>query len=195
MFSVVFRPRLKPDEMGLIMLAASVSVSAALAQTDASLFVQIKWPNDVLLNGKKCCGMLMESSMPAGATGREHCAILGIGVNVNQDEFPPEFAHRTTSLALETGRLFDRLPLLASILNRLDEQYDRVLADDGASVRAAYVSRLHGLNRLTEVYTMDGASAARGRILGVSPVGALLLETEEGVQSLSSGEITFRPGS
>lgn len=191
MFSVILRPTLPLDRFGLVMLAACSSVAEAVATVDASLPVSIKWPNDVLIRDRKCCGLLMETSGPSAPVVGRTTAVVGIGINVNQDEFPDNFALPATSLALECGRLIDRPALLASILNGFEPAYEKLATDGGASVRETYLRRLESLGAYVRVYSVKQGDAIEGRVAGISPIGALLLETDEGLRTLTSGEVTF----
>lgn len=195
MFSLLLKPPISLDRFGLIMLAACTSVAESVASVDASLPVSIKWPNDILIRGRKCCGLLMETSGSAGISSGKANAIVGVGLNVNQDEFPDTFPQPATSVALETGRLVERTALLASILNLFEPAYDGLEADEGSAVRDAYLRRLETVGEFVRVYAARRGDVIEGRVVGVSDVGALLLETEGGVRTLTSGEITFHPDS
>jgi BirA family biotin operon repressor/biotin-[acetyl-CoA-carboxylase] ligase len=115
--SIVLRPRLEPARLSGLSLAAGVAVAGALTRT-AGLTARLKWPNDVLVDGRKIAGILPEAS-----TGRVR---LGIGFNVNQTEaeLPEETVKPTTSLQVETGKDWDRGVLLAAILLELETRYD-----------------------------------------------------------------------
>ncbi|HEX7072204.1 MAG TPA: biotin--[acetyl-CoA-carboxylase] ligase [Rhodothermales bacterium] len=192
MFSIVLRPTLRPEDMGLIMLAAAVAVSHALERAAENHSVRIKWPNDVLLNGRKCCGMLMESTSSGAGADRPRAAVVGIGVNVNQASFPDGFAYEPTSLALETGQLYHRTPILGAILNGFERNYDGLARDGGASLRDAYRARMKGIGDEVTVYPATAGTAIRGVIRGIADNGALMIETLQGMQALSSGDVTFR---
>lgn len=194
MFTLILRPALRPDQLGLIMLATSVAVAESLTDILPGADVHIKWPNDVLVNGRKCCGMLMESSTVGARSERAEAAVIGVGLNVNQDGFPGSFGHRATSVALEAGRLIDRTPLLASVLNRFEQHYDELVADDGKSLRQRYERMLQSLGERVEVFAAGTAEPTTGVVRGISETGALLLETESGLRSVVSGEVSFRRG-
>ncbi|MFQ5571689.1 MAG: biotin--[acetyl-CoA-carboxylase] ligase, partial [Rhodothermales bacterium] len=112
-FSVILRPSLPPARLSLITLGAGVAVAEAVEALTAPLSTTIKWPNDVLLEGTKCCGMLLESTLDETGTAT---VILGIGLNVNQSAFPETLESKATSLLLQTGRHTPRPPLLADLL-------------------------------------------------------------------------------
>ena len=194
--SLVLRPRLAPERLGLVTLAAGVAVAEAVRAFAAPLVPAIKWPNDVLLNGRKCCGMLLESSVAGHARDRPAAVILGIGLNVNQNAFPDSLtadaAHLPTSLLMETGRLVPRIALLAELLRVLEGRYQSLFEDGGRAVQRAYVERLTGLG---ETVTLRFAGTERhieGRIDGVSATGALRLQTADGLRTLHAGEVTSR---
>ena len=130
MFSVVLRPALEADRLGLVTVAASVAVAEAIDPFVAPHRAALKWPNDVLLEGRKTCGMLLESSI----SGRQEAevVVLGVGLNVNQVTFPDALADTATSLRLVAGRAVPRAPLFARLLRRLEIRVDAVQSDDGA---------------------------------------------------------------
>jgi BirA family biotin operon repressor/biotin-[acetyl-CoA-carboxylase] ligase len=186
LFSVVLRPALPPHRLGLVTLAGGVAVAEAVAEWTAPVEPRIKWPNDVLLDSRKCCGMLLESSL-----GPNPFVVLGIGLNVNQTEFPPPLAERATSLRLETGRFIPRAALLGRILARLEYWTGRLATDD-ASVREAFVARMVGRGERATVRLSADDTPVDGVIEGVDAAGALRFRTGDGVRTLHAGEVTFR---
>lgn len=194
MCSVVLRPRLPAERLSLVTLAASVAVADAVAAVTAPLMPAIKWPNDVLLNGRKCCGMLLESSI-GHPTALPRPVILGIGLNVNQDSFPSDVAAGAacppTSLLLETGRAVPRAALLARLLAALEAQYASLLEDDGTAVRAAYEARLAALGTAVTLRRLGTGARVTGTVRGVTPTGALRLDTARGPRTFVAGEVTF----
>ncbi|HET6566737.1 MAG TPA: biotin--[acetyl-CoA-carboxylase] ligase [Rhodothermales bacterium] len=188
-FSVILRPPLAPDHLGLITVAAAVAVADTVEGFAAPARVEIKWPNDILLNGRKCCGMLLESnlSMPSDS-GRP--VILGIGLNVNQDTFPDELSERATSLLLETGRMVDRPALFAALLLALETRY-RLLCTGGAEpVRAAFTARLAHHEQRVTYRLSESTGRIQGTVTGIDDTGALLLRTRDGLRAFHAGEIT-----
>ena len=186
MFSVVLRPSLPPPRLSLITLAASVAIAEAVDACAAPLTSSIKWPNDVLLEGYKCCGMLLESTL----TGTDRAmVVLGIGLNVNQPDFPPALEDRATSLLLQTGRPVPRAPLLADLLGRLERYYEMLDAADGTAIRQAYETRLHGLGHPTALRLAGQEHPITGLLLGIADTGALRLHTDDGPRTFHAGEI------
>lgn len=117
--SVVLRPEMPPAETLAISLAAGLAVRSAVQEV-TNFVPDLRWPNDMLLAGKKFCGILIE--MNAEPT-RVRYLVLGIGLNVNQSSFPPELKNEATSLRLEAGRTWSRVELAAALLKSLHREY------------------------------------------------------------------------
>ena len=122
--SVVLRPLLPPSEALIISLAAGLALHVAIQAIDPKLSPDLKWPNDLLLDGKKLSGILTE--MNAEATRVRHI-VIGIGINVNQASFPPELRDQATSLRLSTATEWSRVELTATLLKSLDREYRNLL--------------------------------------------------------------------
>ncbi len=189
LFSIVLRPSLRPDRVGLIPLAAGLAVADGIAQ-ETGLSPILKWPNDVLLSGRKVCGVLMEGHIQA-KNGLGNLLVLGIGLNVNQVDFDPEVANVATSVALESGRILPRTQLLTDLLFRLEHHYYSLSEDDGASVRAQFEERMAGISKQASVAFAHSGVSATGVIQGVADNGALRLFTSDGEKHLHAGEITL----
>lgn len=183
-FSLVLRPRLPSPRLGLLPLAAALGVADALAPVVTPLVPAIKWPNDVLLEGHKCCGLLVETSFAAGAP---EWVVLGLGLNVNQAHFPEGL--EATSVLLTTGRSTPRGPLLASLLLHLERHYEALHTPEGAdAVRTGYTARLHA--RGERVRLQRGTQRLEGFLEGIAPDGALCLRTPGGLLTLHAGEVS-----
>ena len=183
--SLVLRPALAPEKLGLVGLAAALGVAEALdARTPG---VALKWPNDVLIGGKKAAGVLAETRWTACGGGHRPTVLLGIGVNVNRACFPDELTERATSLALQTGRDHDRAAVLADLLLALE----RVLSlDDRALVREAE-ARLSSLGREISVgFPGTNRPSVAGTVLGLDATGAMRLATSTGETRVLAGETT-----
>ena len=189
LLSVVLRPTLPPDRFGRIMMAASVAVAATVDEAVPGR-AQIKWPNDILLRGRKCCGMLLESSH-TGAASDPAVAILGIGLNVNQTSFPPEVADTAISLQLAAQRPISRAAVGAALLAQLERRYDAI-ATNVESVRSAYLDRLVQLGQTVSFRAPDTGRRLRGTARGITTSGALQLETPSGSHTLHAGDVTSR---
>ncbi|MEM6325563.1 MAG: biotin--[acetyl-CoA-carboxylase] ligase [Bacteroidota bacterium] len=183
--SLVLRPALPTEKLGLVGLAAALGVAQAL---DARVpGVTLKWPNDVLLGGRKVAGILAETRWAACGGGHRPTVLLGVGVNVNRETFPPEIAGRATSLVLETGATHDRAALLADLLLALESALS--LSDD-ALVREAE-ARLGALGHRIEIgFPGTKRTPLTGTVLGLGADGSLRLGTEAGDARVLAGEAT-----
>src|SRR5581483_5026330 len=123
------RPALPPSEVLVLALATGLAVRNAVRELDSRLDPDLKWPNDVLIRGKKFCGILTE--MSAEATRVRHI-VVGIGINVNQTRFPEELQSVATSLQVTTGSEWSRMDLCAALLKSLDREYRALLSSPGA---------------------------------------------------------------
>ncbi len=187
LFSVVLRPRLAADRLGLITVAASVAVAETIDHFVAPHRSSIKWPNDVLLEGRKTCGMLLETSMAGAQT---EAVVLGVGLNVNQTHFPDSLEDTATSLRLTTGRPVPRPPLLARLLQALEDRYDTVQSGGADVVRSTFHERLTRLHAPTTLRFTGSDQTITGTVQGITDAGALRLETEQGMQTVHAGEVT-----
>src|SRR4029077_19769189 len=127
--SVILRPVLPPSEVVILSLAAALAVQSAVQASDSKLESGLKWPNDLLINGKKFCGILTE--MNAEAT-RVRYIVIGIGFNVNHARFPDDLAQSAPSLRLASGTEWSRVDLCAALLKSLDREYRDLLQKPGA---------------------------------------------------------------
>ncbi len=182
LFSIVLRPRLELSHLGLITLSASVAVVDALQQTDAALPVAVKWPNDIMLAGRKCCGMLLESSL---GTGDATVVVLGIGLNVNQRIFPPALEPHATSMLLEMGRPVPRAPLMARMLASLERRL-ATMHQRPAGICSDYMRHMQSLGLTVHV---KGPPPVTGTALGVATTGALRLRTPAGERLIHAGDL------
>lgn len=168
--SVLLRPHVPPSRLPQLSLMAAVA-SAEAIRDFSGLGAGIRWPNDLMVGERKVAGILSESASVRG--GIDYAAV-GIGVNVNQTDFPGEITHRATSLALELGAPLDREGLLEALLLALDRWY-RVFVDDGfLPVRDAWRRLSVTLGR--KVSTPDKAGIA----LDMDGDGALVVLTGSG---------------
>lgn len=188
MFSVVLRPNLDADRLGLITVAAGVAVAEAVDSFVAPHRAALKWPNDVLLERRKTCGMLLESSL-SGPQAAD-VVVLGVGLNVNQTDFPEALASSATSLHLTTGRPVPRVPLLARLLQRLEGRYDAVQAGADDAVRAAFHERLASLHEPATFRVSGTDRTITGTVQGITETGALRLDTPDGTETIHAGEVT-----
>lgn len=190
LFSVVLRPQLAPDRLSLIPVAAGVAVAETIEAFVSPHRAAIEWPNDVLLEGRKTCGILLESSLPSPST--DSVAVLGVGLNVNQTDFPDALTDTATSLRLTTGRPVPRAALLARLLEALEHRYDAVQHDGADAVRTAFEERLACLHEQTTLRVPETDQTLSGIVEGITDTGALRLRTANGVETLHAGDVTTR---
>ena len=171
LFSVVLRPNVKVETAGLLTLFASVAVARAIEQCIAEP-VECKWPNDLLLHGKKFCGILLENSFQQSGLG---CAVVGVGVNVNQKTLPPEIAGGATSLARETGKEYDRKAVLHAVLTEMDDLYDSAGRGDFSFVVSEWTKRCLMLGKSVSVQQQE--HIIDGIALRLNHDGGLVIST------------------
>ncbi len=185
--SVVLRPALPPSEVLVLALAAGLAVRAAIAEVDARVSADLKWPNDVLLAGKKVCGILTE--MNAEAT-RVRYIVVGIGINVNQANFPQELQGEATSLRLVTGHEWSRVELTAALLKSLDREYRLLTGQSDArqSILRRFAEHSSWV-RGKQVRVEENGSRIEGTTEGLDQRGFLQVRTAQGLQTVLSGTV------
>jgi len=175
LLSILLRPAMPAAAAPVLSLVAAVAVAEAVAAA-AGVAAGIRWPNDLLVGEGKLCGILAEAATD-GAGGVEHVR-LGIGLNVNQAEFPPPIRALATSLRLVSGRAHDRERVLAEVLAALDRRYREFVAEGFAPARAEWRRRSVTLGRWIRVAggepvlveDVDGDGALLGRDAASRPV-------------------------
>lgn len=186
-FSILLRPKIQPEKAPMLTLVMAYAVAKAV-KSCTGLAAQIKWPNDLVLSGKKICGILTEMYL----TGTDiDYIVIGTGINVNVTEFSEELCMKATSLYLETGREIYRKVLLEEILSIFREQYQKFLEiQDLSFFQEEYNQILINKNR--EVMVLEPENEYRGMALGINSDGELLVETEKGIQTVFAGEVSVR---
>lgn len=185
-FSVLLRPSLPPSSATQLTIAAATAVARAL-RTETGLAPQIKWPNDILLRGKKVTGILTELG---AELDRVRYVIIGIGVDVNVTEFPPELAPVATSLAAEAGRRFVRAEIAAAILRELDADYARITAGGFGALAEEWERQCVTLGQRVRIHI--GERTVVGRAESLDNDGALLLRTEHGrIERIIGGDVVL----
>jgi BirA family biotin operon repressor/biotin-[acetyl-CoA-carboxylase] ligase len=184
--SVILRPAMPPSDALILSLAAGLAVRAAVAEIAPQLPVDLKWPNDLLLGGKKFCGILTE--MNAEATRVRHL-VVGVGINVNQVKFPAELREIATSLRIETGTEWSRVELCAALLKSLDREYRSLFEDEGA--RDAILRRFEesSLSVRGRKVTIEESDGLAGVTEGLDERGFLRIRTAEGLRTVVSGTV------
>lgn len=191
--SILLRPNLHPSQVQSLTLAASVAVVGALEQLGIE-GLGIKWPNDILINGRKVCGILTELSAEAE---RVEWVILGIGLNVNhlESDFPPELKSIATSLRLSQGSsgTLNRSRIAAGIINELEEVYNHFIEKGPAWVVAQWKKWNVTLGKRVNLITQAGSVQAD--VTGITLEGQLIVKYDDGTTGeIMSGEISLREG-
>ncbi len=185
-FSVLLRPNLSPQAATQLTVVSAVAVRRAIEQ-QTGLRAEIKWPNDILIKGKKVAGILTELS---AELDRIKYVLVGIGVDVNlaKEDFGPELTSQATSLQIELGRPVVRAELAAAILRELDKEYGRVLAGQFGAVADEWEKYCSTLGQRLVIILGNRRIAGRAEALGED--GALLLRTEHGhLERIVGGDV------
>ena len=184
--SILLRPMMKPRDAATLTLVAAVAASEAIEQA-CGLSADIKWPNDLLLSGRKCCGILSE--MQAESEEIRY-VIVGIGINVNQSAFPEELGQRATSLFIEGKRSYSRVALLCALLERLELLYDDLQRGNGAAVLQRWVDRSSFVFGKQVIVDLGGGKRVEGKTAGLSKLGNLRVKlADDRVEEVTSGDI------
>ncbi|RFU68473.1 biotin--[acetyl-CoA-carboxylase] ligase [Peribacillus saganii] len=186
--SIILRPIIPIDKAPQLTLLAAVAVVQAIEEVTDTL-PQIKWPNDILINGKKVTGILTE--MQAESDGI-HSVIIGIGINVNtkQDDFPDDLKEKATSIQIEQGKSISRAKLIQVLLLRLEKIYDLYLEKGFSPIKQLWEGYAVTIGRDIIATTLTGTIT--GRALGITEEGVLLLEDNKGeVHKIYSADISL----
>lgn len=183
--TLLLRPKLAPVQAPLLTMMAGLSAHAAV-EAVTGLAVDLKWPNDLIIRGKKAGGILTEMhAEPA----QVRFVVVGIGLNVNQERFPGELAGLATSLRQETGRTQSRMELLVRLLREFESDYNRLLREGIAGVIQRFEvvsSYAHG----KKVRVTNGVESYVGTTAGLGPEGLLQVEREDGrVVTVIAGDV------
>ena len=187
-FSLLLRPKMRPQETTQLTVAAATALRRAIA-SETKLKPEIKWPNDILIGGKKVAGILTEMS---AELDRVKHVIPGIGIDVNQDtdDFPPELRKTATSLKIEAGETISRAALATAILRELDGDYARVCAGKFSAIADEWEESCTTIGR--NVTVQIGDRKVRGRAESLDDDGSLLLRTEHGrLETIFGGDVTL----
>lgn len=183
-FSIILKPESEVIKIGLLPLLTASAVARAI-EVVTNLDVECKWPNDILINGKKTCGILIEST----STHKINRIIVGIGLNVNQELFPYEIRFTATSLKNETGKTIDRIILLVEILKQFEEMYFRFTGNDNQKFLTDWENRCKIFGKEISVSYFE--KQVRGKALRIDSDGSLILDSEGNEIKLFSGDVTM----
>ncbi len=187
-FTLILRPRFSVELAYMVTVVMGLAVAEAIREI-CGVEAGIKWPNDIVADGKKICGMLAEMSVE-----REyiHYVVMGVGINVGKQEFPEEISGTATSLWELCGDNVSRAGLVCGVMRKFESYYGSFLqAGDLSGLVERYDSLLVNLNR--EVRVLDPKGEFAGTARGVNRKGELLVETEDGrVTAVCAGEVSVR---
>ncbi len=208
--SLLLKPELEPEKASMLTIVAALSVADAITEV-TGLEAFIKWPNDIVVGGKKVCGILTE--MSADVSGIRY-VVVGIGINVNTREFPEEIKEIATSLFLEKcsaqmkqkevvhseshkqldeTELIDRELLMTTVLDKLEEYYNQFMqSGDLEFILEDYNKKLANRDKQVRIIAGGDERSQEGIARGINKEGELLVETEEGLLEVRSGEVSVR---
>ena len=185
--SLLLRPDFPPECASMLTLAAAMAVEKGISRV-TGVDGQIKWPNDVVIEGKKVCGILTEMSTEMECI---HYVVVGIGINVGTEEFPEEIRDLATSLYLSTQKKVKRAVLAAAVAEAWEFYYEQFLkSGDLRFLMEEYNERLVNRGREVKVLALDGGYM--GISQGINEKGELLVETGGMVRTVISGEVSVR---
>lgn len=187
-FSIILKPQVPPTKVGKLTLLGAAAVYLSL--DEIGINSQIKWPNDIVINGKKVCGILTEMSSELNMI---NYVIMGIGVNVNleKNHIPEDLQDKASSLKIESKDQIDRKKLLATILNKFENLYS-LFIDDGEITQAIEICRDNSAVIGKEVQVINGSTKRVGKALDINEEGQLLVEFDGKIETIFSGEISVR---
>ena len=187
-FTLILKPDFEPDKASMLTLVMAMAVAEGIREA-CGLEALIKWPNDIVVGGKKVCGMLTELSVQQEYI--QH-VVVGAGVNVGIQEFPPEIADTAACLEEECGRRVPRAQLIVHIMKAFEKYYEKFMETlDFSVLKEAYDNRLVNCGR--EVCVLDPKGEYTGISRGINSVGELLVELPDGSErTVYAGEVSVR---
>jgi BirA family transcriptional regulator, biotin operon repressor / biotin---[acetyl-CoA-carboxylase] ligase len=187
LFSVIVFPEFDIKKISLLTFAGALAVADAI-ETVTNLSSTCKWPNDVLVNSKKVCGMLLESTFEQSKIDK---IILGIGVNVNQTEFTDQLQHKATSLRTESGREINRIHLLQKILEEFEIRYEQLSAFPSDLLLNDW--KMKALLFGKKIVVLEHESGYPATALDVADDGSLLIQMEDGTKrNIRAGDVSLQ---
>lgn len=183
--SMLLRPEIGADKASMLTLVAALAVGRVLVKLCQPA---IKWPNDIVLNKKKICGILTEMSL----NGTEiDYVVIGIGINVNNKDFPEEICQTASSLFLELGKEIDREMLITEVWKQFAVYYEQFLqTEDLSRLQEEYEHIL--VNKEEKVKVLDPLGEYIGIAKGITNIGELIVDTGGELRYVSGGEVSVR---
>ena len=186
--TLMIKPDINPNNASMLTLVAALAVAKAITSVTGEKAL-IKWPNDIVINGKKVCGILTE--MNAQFDYINHI-VVGIGINVHNESFPEEISHMASSLMIEAGgKRFHRAQIIAETMSYFEQYYDTFLKTQDLSALVREYDELL-VNRNKSVRVLDPKEPFDGKAMGITPKGELIVDTWESRKLVSSGEVSVR---
>jgi BirA family biotin operon repressor/biotin-[acetyl-CoA-carboxylase] ligase len=185
--TLLLKPEINPNNASMLTLVAALATAKAISDiTEAD--ARIKWPNDIVINGRKICGILTEMSAQFDYINH---IVIGIGINVHNETFPEEISQTASSLLLECGRRFHRASLIARFLECFEKDYAVFLeTEDLEGLMKEYNALL--VNTQKQVRVLDPKEPFEGKAIGITKKGELIVDTWESRKLVSSGEVSVR---
>ena len=186
--TLMIKPDINPNNASMLTLVAALAVAKAITSVTGEEAL-IKWPNDIVVNGKKVCGILTE--MNAQFDYINHI-VVGIGINVHNESFPEEISQMASSLMIEAGgKRFHRAQIIAETMSYFEQYYDTFLKTQDLSALVREYDALM-VNRIKSVRLLDPKEPLDGKAMGITPKGELIVDTWESRKLVSSGEVSVR---
>ena len=186
--TLMIKPDINPNNASMLTLVAALAVAKAITSVTGEE-AMIKWPNDIVINGKKVCGILTE--MNAQFDYINHI-VVGIGINVHNESFPEEISQMASSLMIEAGgKRFHRAQIIAETMSYFEQYYDTFLKTQDLSALVREYDKLL-VNRNKSVRVLDPKEPFDGKAMGITPKGELIVDTWESRKLVSSGEVSVR---
>ena len=186
--TLMIKPDINPNNASMLTLVAALAVAKAITSVTGEE-AMIKWPNDIVVNGKKVCGILTE--MNAQFDYINHI-VVGIGINVHNESFSEEISQMASSLMIEAGgKRFHRAQIIAETMSYFEQYYDTFLKTQDLSALVREYDKLL-VNRNKSVRVLDPKEPFDGKAMGITPKGELIVDTWESRKLVSSGEVSVR---
>ena len=186
--TLMIKPDINPNNASMLTLVAALAVAKAITSVTGEE-AMIKWPNDIVVNSKKVCGILTE--MNAQFDYINHI-VVGIGINVHNESFPEEISQMASSLMIEAGgKRFHRAQIIAETMSYFEQYYDTFLKTQDLSALVREYDELL-VNRNKSVRVLDPKEPFDGKAMGITSKGELIVDTWESRKLVSSGEVSVR---
>lgn len=185
--SLILKPQIEPENASMLTLVSAMAAADGIEKV-TGLDCQIKWPNDIVIHGKKVCGILTEMSTQIDYI---NYIVIGIGINVQNETFPEEIQEMATSLYLESGKKQNRAAIIEAVWEAFERYYAIYLeTQDMHGLVTEYNEKLANMQK--QVRVLDPKEPFEGKAMGITPKGELIVDTWEARKLVSSGEVSVR---